>query len=228
MKPAFTFLFKVVLMVLIWTLLWRAFTANLSEIANLSVIFAGPLLVVPIVLLGRRQLARRHHANSAAWTTTFVHAALMLPFGVPMVRALATHPSWMGWQLPMPPQFGLALVVVTGLAFIVVVLNLALRGLGAPFFIALSRRLAADWLYAWTRNPMVLAGVALLVSLGIWFRSALFVAWAVAVFTPALLFFVKLYEEQELEIRFGTPYLEYKRRTPMLFPRRPVVRPQSR
>jgi protein-S-isoprenylcysteine O-methyltransferase Ste14 len=36
-----------------------------------------------------------------------------------------------------------------------------------------------------------------------------------------LLFFVKMYEERELELRFGAPYLEYKSRTPMLLPRKP-------
>jgi len=96
-----------------------------------------------------------------------------------------------------------------------------LKGLGAPFAIALSRKLAADWLYAWTRNPMVLAGLAFLLSLGIWYQSALFVLWVLILFAPALLFFVKVYEERELEIRFEASYLEYKSRTPMLFPRKP-------
>ena len=99
--------------------------------------------------------------------------------------------------------------------------NLALKGLGAPFAIALSRKLTVDWLYAWTRNPMVLAGLAFFLSLGIWFQSALFVLWVLILFAPALLFFVKVYEERELELRFGSLYLEYKSRTPMLWPRIP-------
>jgi len=33
--------------------------------------------------------------------------------------------------------------------------------------------------------------------------------------------FLKAFEERELEIRFGASYLEYKARTPMLWPRRP-------
>jgi protein-S-isoprenylcysteine O-methyltransferase Ste14 len=39
--------------------------------------------------------------------------------------------------------------------------------------------------------------------------------------TPALLIFIKVYEERELEIRFGDPYLAYKERTPMLIPCKP-------
>jgi protein-S-isoprenylcysteine O-methyltransferase Ste14 len=68
---------------------------------------------------------------------------------------------------------------------------------------------------------MVLAGLAFLLSLGIWFQSALFVLWALTLFAPALLVFVKVYEERELEIRFGASYLGYRSRTPMLFPRKP-------
>jgi protein-S-isoprenylcysteine O-methyltransferase Ste14 len=68
---------------------------------------------------------------------------------------------------------------------------------------------------------MVLAGLTFLLALGIWVHSALFVLWALILFTPALLVFVKVYEERELEIRFGASYLEYRSRTPMLFPRKP-------
>jgi protein-S-isoprenylcysteine O-methyltransferase Ste14 len=96
-----------------------------------------------------------------------------------------------------------------------------LKGLGAPFFISLSEKLAVDWMYAWTRNPMLLAAFAFFLSLGIWFQSTLFVFWVLIFVIPAFLFFVKVYEEKELEFRFGTSYLEYKSRTPMLFPRRP-------
>jgi protein-S-isoprenylcysteine O-methyltransferase Ste14 len=150
-----------------------------------------------------------------------VHFALGFLLGVPIIRAVATHQHWSGWVLPVPSEIGLALVIVTGAASLVTVTNLALKGLGAPFFIALTRKLTADWLYAWTRNPMVPAVLAFLLSLGIWFRSVLFVPWVLILFPPALLVFVKVYEEREVEIRFGASYLEYKSRTPMLLPRRP-------
>jgi len=40
------------------------------------------------------------------------------------------------------------------------------------------------------------------------------------VFAPAYVFFVKVFEERELEIRFGASYLEYKSRTPTVFPKK--------
>lgn len=134
-----------------------------------------------------------------------------------------TQQDWSGWTLPIPVEVGVLLCVFTGVAGFMAVMNLALKGLGAPFAIALSRQLAVDWMYAWTRNPMVLGALAFLVSLGIWFQSTWFVVWALFLFTAALLFFVKVFEERELEIRFGTSYLDYKAKTPMLLPRRPRV-----
>jgi protein-S-isoprenylcysteine O-methyltransferase Ste14 len=98
------------------------------------------------------------------------------------------------------------------------VLNLAVRGLGAPFAIALSRRLATDWLYARTRNPMVLACLVFLVALSLRLRSFSLLAWTVLGAAPAWTAMLKIDEERELEIRFGQPYLDYKRRTPFLCP----------
>jgi protein-S-isoprenylcysteine O-methyltransferase Ste14 len=181
----------------------------------------GVLLSFPLVWLGRKILDRHQTIDHAVWTTTFVHFGLGFTFGVPIIRAVSTYQDWSGWVLPIPSVIGLVLVIITGAASFLTVINLALKGFGAPFFIVLSRKLAADWMYAWTRNPMVLAALSFFVSLGIWFQSLLFVLWVIIVFTPALLFFVKVYEERELEFRFGASYQEYKSKTPMLFPRKP-------
>ncbi len=221
MKPVIDFLVRVALLAFIWLVWWWALNARLSNLMNLSIIVGGVLLVFPLVWLGRKILDGHPTISRATWTTTFVHFALGFLLGVPIIRAVSTHQDWPGWVFPVPSGIGLALVIMTGAAFLLVVVNLALKGFGAPFFIALSRKLAADWLYAWTRNPMLLAALAFLVSLGIWFQSVLFVLWVLVLFAPALLAFVKVYEERELEIRFGASYLEYKSRTPMLFPRRP-------
>jgi protein-S-isoprenylcysteine O-methyltransferase Ste14 len=212
---------KIALMVLIWFVWWRAAEAPLSNVIDLFILVGVVLLTFPLVWLGRKILDQQPTMNRAIWITTFVHFALGFTFGVPILRAIITYQAWPDWILPIPSAIGLTLVMITGAALLLVVVNLALKGCGAPFFIALSRKLAVDWLYAWTRNPMVLTGLAFLLSLGIWFQSVLFVLWALLLFAPALLFFVKVYEERELEIRFGASYLEYKVRTPLLFPRKP-------
>ena len=213
--------FRIALLAFIWFIWWRALNAPLSNAMNLAIIVGGVLLAFPLVWLGRKILDQHPTMSRVAWITTFVHYALGFMFGVPIIRAIITHQDWSGWALPVPTEIGLLLVIITGAAVLLTVLNLALKGFGAPFAIVLSRKLAVDWLYAWTRNPMVLAVLALLLSLGIWFQSVLFVVWVLILFAPALLFFVKVYEERELEFRFGASYLEYKSRTPMLFPRKP-------
>lgn len=221
MRQVIVFLVRVALLTFIWFVWWWALNAPLSNVMNLSIIVGGVLLVFPLVWLGRKILDRHPTISRAVWTTTFVHSALGFLFGIPIIRAVTTYPDWRGWVLPVPSEIGLVLVIITGAACLLTVVNLALKGFGAPFFIALTRKLAADWMYAWTRNPMVLAALAFLLSLGIWFQSALFMLWVLILFAPALLVFVKVYEERELEVRFGASYLEYKSRTPMLFPRKP-------
>jgi protein-S-isoprenylcysteine O-methyltransferase Ste14 len=220
MKNAFASFVKIALLLSIWLFWWWAFSAPLSNVMNLVIIVGGGLLVFPIVWLGRLILDRQPTTSRAVWITTFVHYSLGI-LGLAIIRAAITHQDWYGWRLPIPAEIGLVLVIIKGAAFLLTVVNLALKGLGAPFAIALSRKLAVDWLYAWTRNPMVLAFLAFLLSMGIWFQSALFVLWVLILFAPALLFFVKVYEERELEIRFGASYLEYRSRTPFLFPRKP-------
>ena len=221
MKHAVELFFRITLLVFTWLIWLWVLNQPLSNIMNLSIIVGGVLLVFPIVWLGRMILDRQPTTSRAVWITTFVHYAVGILFGAAIIQAVTTHQDWSGWTLPIPVEIGLLLIIITGAAFLLTVVNLALKGLGAPFAIALSRKLASDWLYAWTRNPMVLAALAFLLSLGIWFQSALFVLWVLILFAPALLFFVKVYEERELEIRFGASYLEYKSRTPMLFPRKP-------
>jgi len=221
MKHAIEFLLRILLLAFILFIWWWASSAQLSNATNLSIIVGGVLLIFPVVLLGRKILDRHQTTSRVAWITTFVHFAVMILLGVAISRAVTTHQDWSGWVLPVPAEIGSLLFIITGVASLLTVLNLALKGFGAPFFIALSQKLAVDWLYAWTRNPMVLASFAFFLSLGILFQSVLFVLWVLVVVVPALLFFVKVYEERELELRFGASYLEYKSRTPMLFPRRP-------
>ena len=221
MRGVVEFLARGALLASLWFIWWWASNAPLSNAMNLSVIVGGVLSVFPLVWLGRKMLDGRRTVRQAVWTTTVVQFALGFLLGVPLVRALTTHQDWPGPALPVPSAIGFALVIVTGAASLLAVVNLAVKGLGAPFFIALSRKLAADGLYARTRNPMLLAALAFSLSLGTWFQSVLFVLWVLLLYAQALLVFVRVFEERELEIRFGASYLDYKSRTPMLFPRRP-------
>jgi protein-S-isoprenylcysteine O-methyltransferase Ste14 len=176
------------------------------------------LLVPPISWAGRHLLDIDPTTQRTVAVTSFVHAVLMVLFGTAVVRAIVTAASWRGVELAAPRPLALALTWATGIAMLATVANLALRGLGAPFAIALSRRLATSWLYSRTRNPMVLTILAWLTAVGLLQRSALFVVWVVAAVAPAWIVFLKVYEERELEIRFGAAYREYRAATPFLWP----------
>lgn len=199
----------------IWSgLLDQRFGAPISAV----IIAGGTLAMVPVSLAGRRWLDRKPTPRRIRAATFFVHWIVMILLGAAIIEALKTGANWRGWTLPLAPGIGGALMWITGAAGVLCVLNLAVRGLGAPWSIALSRRLATDWLYRWTRNPMGLATFAFLAAFGLRIRSALFVAWVVLLAAPAWLLMVKIFEERELELRFGDAYRSYRARTPMFIP----------
>ncbi len=201
--------------VLFWRWLLRQ---HLSPPVAVLAIVGPVLLVFPSARAGRRLLDTYPTPERAMKVNTVVHAWLVLVFGIAIVTAIGTADSWRGLVLPIPHAVAAFLLYATCAVLLVTVGNLALRGLGAPFAIALSRRLATDWLYARTRNPMVLASLACLFAVGLWLQSALFLVWHLALVTPAWLYLVKVYEERELEIRFGEPYRAYRAATPFLWP----------
>jgi len=202
--------------------LWRwILQQSFSPLVNLVCIIGTLLAIFPTVWIGRRLLDIKPTREQVARVTTAVHTILMVLFGIAIIKAIQKGKTWPGLLIPIPHILGIVLVYSTGAVTLLTVVNLALRGLGAPFAIALSRRLATDWLYSWTRNPMVLATLAWLIAMGLWLQSTLFVVWVLVLVAPAWMVFLKVYEERELEIRFGEAYLAYKAKIPFLWPRRP-------
>jgi protein-S-isoprenylcysteine O-methyltransferase Ste14 len=200
--------------------LWLA-QQPLSPTAILISVILGVAAMYPVVWLGRKWLDANPIREHMERVTTVVHFVLLFFLGTALIAATITADHWRGWVIPLDPRVSWWLMVITSLIALATVINLALRGWGAPFAIALTRRLATDWMYAWTRNPMVLATMAFFVSFGLWKQSALFVAWVLLWVVPAFVFFLKVYEERELEIRLGKRYLEYRKKTPFMWPRRP-------
>jgi protein-S-isoprenylcysteine O-methyltransferase Ste14 len=201
MKHLIEFLFKGALLAFICYIFWLAQTVSLSNSKNLSIIMGGVLLIYPLILLGRKMLDNKPTISCANLITSIVHFGLGITIGISFICAITTHQNWPDWLFPIPPAIGLILTIITGIVSLSVGLKLAMRGFGAPG-ILLSRKFAVDLLYSRTRIPMVLAGLAFFLSLGICFRSALFSLWVLFLFNPAILFFVKIYEERQLELRF--------------------------
>jgi protein-S-isoprenylcysteine O-methyltransferase Ste14 len=192
-----------------------------SGACDVALVWGAPLLAFPITLWGRRVLDARPEPARVVRLTIPVHYAMMTVLGCGIFSAVRLLGQWPDIRIPLPRLAGLALFVVTGLVTLATVLNLAVRGFGAPMAAKLSSRLAVDWMYAWTRNPMLLATLAWSLSFGLWHQSLWFVVWMLAIVSPGLLYFVRRYEERELHIRFGASYDGYRARTPFLWPRRP-------
>ena len=94
-----------------------------------------------------------------------------------------------------------------------------LRAKGTPVPFNPPPQLVTTGPYAYVRNPMLTGVFALLFGLGALFGSISLLV----VFTPLFILInvweLKVIEEPELEKRLGVDYIEYRKRTPMFFPR---------
>jgi len=94
----------------------------------------------------------------------------------------------------------------------------ALRGKGTPLPLDPPKKLVVDGPYQVVRNPMYWGvGSVVLGEAAIFHSAAL--AELVAVFVVGVIPFVLLFEEPELQRKFGAEYEEYCRRVPRWLPR---------
>ena len=83
-----------------------------------------------------------------------------------------------------------------------------------------STELVTNGVYRYCRNPMTLGYSLLPCGMGIMFKSPAMTLFIPAIILAVATIYVKVWEEPELERRFGEAYREYKRTTPFLIPRR--------
>ncbi|MFX1556221.1 MAG: methyltransferase family protein [Promethearchaeota archaeon] len=72
--------------------------------------------------------------------------------------------------------------------------------------------------YKYSRNPMVFGYLLLWFGLGFIFNSIILLFGFTVSITLALILFVKIWEEKNLEKRFGKPYLDYKESVSFIIP----------
>jgi len=90
-------------------------------------------------------------------------------------------------------------------------------GKGTPAPMVATQRLVVEGPYAYTRNPMTLGALFFYLGIGVGMGSVVAIAFTLLLFA-GLLTYIYIHETHELEQRFGAMYLDYKRRTPFLFP----------
>lgn len=124
-------------------------------------------------------------------------------------------------SLPVRPIWiavGIVLLCV-GLVFLVTSNRFLIKnGRGAPAFL-LTERLVTDGLYGRTRNPMSLGFYFGCVGVGMIAGSVTVTLGMLLIVVPLHIVNLKIFEERELELRYGRSYLDYKGRVPFLIPR---------
>lgn len=135
-----------------------------------------------------------------------------------VVWSFARLDSLAGWRGVREPTLGWALLTAGGALAAWCSCLLVCRGRGTPHpFAAKTQRLVTEGPYRVVRNPMmwavgaILAGLALVRgSVGLWIGLAGFLVY--------IQFFVRFYEERDMDRRFGEQYREYCRRVPRWWP----------
>jgi len=144
---------------------------------------------------------------------------VVVTIGIPAVLALASLAvdRRIGWQLP-------SALWPVGAAFVVAALAIVgwghlhlWRAGGSSTPIAPAERLATSGPFAYSRNPMYVAWIALLAGLALGLASP---ALLLATVTMAAIVaaYVRRVEEPELARRFGRSYEAYRARVPRFLP----------
>lgn len=168
---------------------------------------------------------RRYPSKKAAEITSrimhfFIIIAWVTPIGAGLTM-LTEYDELLGippLPLPMISLVTGALVMLIGFGFFVIsIVVLMDRGEGLLAF-ELTKKLAAKDIYKRTRNPMSLGFYLICIGLSLIGGSTFFILCSLIVLIPAHVFYLKYFEECELEIRFGESYREYRRKVPFLIP----------
>ena len=112
---------------------------------------------------------------------------------------------------------GVIAIIIGGIVAIwTIVIQITLAS-GTPFPMLPTKKLLIVGPFKYCRNPMTLGtilaygGIAVLIGS---FTALVFVA----IFAAILMGYLKVIEEKELELRFGSEYVEYKKKTPFMIP----------
>jgi protein-S-isoprenylcysteine O-methyltransferase Ste14 len=111
------------------------------------------------------------------------------------------------------------ILAIPGLYFLGIT-NQLLRALGSGAnAFRLTKQIVAEDIYKRTRNPMSLGFYLFTLALGFVSGSTFITLVVLLGLIPAHIFFLKYFEELELELRFGESYKQYKQTIPFLIPK---------
>ena len=152
-----------------------------------------------------------------------VIGALIFPISIPVLLIVVLprldQSFGLGPLLHGPGNIiiGVLLILLGGIVAIWTIAIQITRASGTPFPMLPTKKLLISGPFKYCRNPMTLgtitayAGIAILIGS---FAALL----AVAILAALLIGYLKLIEEKELQLRFGSDYIEYKKKTPFILP----------
>jgi protein-S-isoprenylcysteine O-methyltransferase Ste14 len=178
------------------------------------------------VRLGR-MIRRKEHKSVAVRFSRLSHLLFWLCLLAPglvgfFYPGLTRYDELLG--IPSLPFRSAALVVglvLLSSGFLLVAISnhtLAKMGRGGAAFL-LTEQVVREGIYKWTRNPMSLGFYMMCFGVGLVAGSTFVALGALLIVIPVHVVNLRYFEERELEIRYGSAYLEYKKQTPFLFPR---------
>jgi protein-S-isoprenylcysteine O-methyltransferase Ste14 len=145
----------------------------------------------------------------------------IISFLLPII-VLIIVPSWIEKNIVL--KFLLAFIIgviimVTGLYVITMTVASIIRigkGTLAPW--SPSQHLVTDGMYGYVRNPMILGVLTVLIGESVAILSYSILIWAAGFFVINTIWFI-IFEEPNLEKKFGDEYREYKKKVPRWIPR---------
>lgn len=196
----------------------------------MSVLYLGLLglmaFIMGVGILGswlRMHPSKVNAENSSRIMHFLFFAGLGTPFLISLFYPGLTHlDELIGLRpLPLQPFFFISgmILAIPGLYFLGIS-NKSLRALGSGAnAFRLTRQIVEMDMYKYTRNPMSLGYYLFSIGVGFISGSKLLTLVVLLGVIPAHVFFLKFFEELELELRFGDSYKQYKQKVPFLIPK---------
>lgn len=167
--------------------------------------------------------AGREYNPRQRYATLFFLAPLflfLLPFG--LIKLGAALDRWLNLPKILFGSGNLILgvfLIAAGWSFAIWSIYVQFTlGRGTPIPLMATQKLIILPPYSYCRNPMALGAIVMYLGVAVWIGS-IGALLLVVIGSAALLIYIKLLEEKEMELRFGADYQTYKAKTPFIIPR---------
>ena len=161
-----------------------------------------------------RRIARFiHPIYTLGWMGFLISSSFIIPtYPQPLLlcpRLILPH--WLSFAIYFPIFVLSAMVGLPG------IWGLASRKVGPLRLMA--KEFIRGGIRIYLRNPMSLGGYLYLIGYAIAFSSSYLLLISLFGIIPAHIFYLRICEEKELELKFGGEYLKYKGEVPFMLPR---------